>query len=67
MDKKIPFEINGKNINQKTNHQNKKRLHSEKINSPFSLDFIHHQKSLMQFYFLNFANSINIKVMNLKG
>lgn len=37
------------------------------IYSPFSLDFIHHQKSLMQFYFLNFANSINIKVMNLKG
>ena len=37
------------------------------IYSPLSLDFIHHQKSLMQFYFLNFANSINIKVMNLKG
>lgn len=37
------------------------------IYSPFSLDFIHHQKSFRRFYFLNFANSINIKVMNLKG
>lgn len=37
------------------------------IYSPLSLDFIHHQKSFRRFYFLNFANSINIKVMNLKG
>lgn len=36
------------------------------IYSPFSLDFIHHQKSLMQFYFLNFANSINKKSYEFK-